>query len=92
MEEGHGKLWPKTWKAFKYVWEHHADDADWFIKADDDTYMFTDNLLSFLSPYDPSEPHYFGGYWKYNDDHIVNLGGPGTVDFCDLICCVANQG
>ena len=33
-----------VFQAFTYVWENHRDDADWFIKADDDTFVIMENL------------------------------------------------
>ena len=81
-EEGHDHLWPKTQKAFQYVWEHHRDDANWFFKADDDTYVFMDNLRSFLGRHDPNKAHYFGQTVDYGNNTIINLGGPGKT--CNL--------
>ena len=60
VEEGWDNLWPKTVKAFQYVWEHHRDEADWFVKADDDTWIFMDNLRSTLGRYDANRAHYLG--------------------------------
>lgn len=34
--EGRQFLWGKTKEAFIYAYNNHFDDADWFVKADDD--------------------------------------------------------
>lgn len=35
-ENGRKNLWKKTRLALEYVYKNHIDDADWFLRADDD--------------------------------------------------------
>ena len=44
VQEGRNFLYDKVRKGFSYAWDHHKDDADWFLKADDDTYVIVENL------------------------------------------------
>lgn len=62
-ETGREHLTSRTMKTFDYVHAHHVDDADWFMKADDDTYVIVENLRYFLSKEDPSQPLYFGHHF-----------------------------
>nr|KAG5709400.1 hypothetical protein BaRGS_029249 [Batillaria attramentaria] len=64
VSEGRQHLTAKTMQAFRYVYENHLDDADWFMKADDDTYVIVENLRYFLSSYNTEEPIYFGHTFK----------------------------
>ncbi|CAG0898585.1 unnamed protein product [Darwinula stevensoni] len=60
VKEDRDELWNKTREAFRYVYQHHRNDADWFLKADDDTYVIVENLRHMLLHRDPLEPVVFG--------------------------------
>ncbi|XP_035824825.1 glycoprotein-N-acetylgalactosamine 3-beta-galactosyltransferase 1 [Aplysia californica] len=79
VSEGREHLTAKTMKAFKYVYDNHFNDADWFMKADDDTYVILENLRYFLSGEDSSKPVYFGHRFKVIVQQGYASGGGGYV-------------
>ena len=79
----------------KIIWEkfeHHVkycifisilfrDKADWFMKADDDTYVIVENLRYMLEPYSSSQPIYFGCKFKPHVNQGYMSGGAGNFHF-----------
>ena len=73
----------------KYMYDNYLDDYNWFLRADDDVYVRTKELVDFLSQLDPSEPLYMGqpGLGKPEDRERLKLlphehfcmGGPGIL-------------
>ena len=63
-----GNIWEKTHLMWTAVADMYIDKADWFVKVDDDTFLFVNHLKKFTQYYNPKIPRYFGhtilNYWK----------------------------
>lgn len=80
----------------RHMYKHHLEEYEWFIKADDDTYMHMERLRKTLSVFDPSIPMILG---KPYASKCTGVDGPGplwrdfvTVTFCHggagyVVCC-----
>ncbi|KAG7265352.1 hypothetical protein CRUP_027077 [Coryphaenoides rupestris] len=79
VSEGRDQLYWKTIRAFQYIHRHHLDDADWFLKADDDTFVVVENLRRTLSAHDTEEPLYLGRRFRPFMAQGYMSGGAGYV-------------
>ena len=59
LNDTYSELTDKVLYTLKYVFSEYPD-YDWYMKADDDTYVFTDNLRWFLSQKNSSQPVTYG--------------------------------
>jgi hypothetical protein len=74
LTAGYQHLTKKTTFAFYYAYETLIDQFDWFVKADDDTYIIIENLKSFLNEHNSSQAITFGYNFKVCfKDQIVNV-------------------
>lgn len=79
VSEGRSQLYLKTIRAFQYLHAHHLQDANWFLKADDDTFVVVENLRYLLSQHDTEEPVYFGHRFRPLVRQGYMSGGAGYV-------------
>ena len=79
VSEGRDNLYWKTIRAFQYIHQHHLEEADWFLKADDDTFVVVENLRNTLYKYDTEKPLYFGRRFAPFISQGYMSGGAGYV-------------
>ncbi|KAJ2948900.1 hypothetical protein O0L34_g5832 [Tuta absoluta] len=79
VKEGRSNLWPKARAAFKYVHQYYGDKYDWFLRADDDTYIVMENLRYLLADLNPKDPLYIGCRFKRYVTQGYMSGGAGVI-------------
>ena len=85
-------VYPPLKKAFavmKYMYSHHINEFNWFIRADDDMYVRNKKLMDLLNKMNPYERVYLGraGAGRKEDLKRLELlpherycmGGPGVI-------------
>uniref|UniRef100_A0A0N5C8Q3 N-acetylgalactosaminide beta-1,3-galactosyltransferase n=1 Tax=Strongyloides papillosus TaxID=174720 RepID=A0A0N5C8Q3_STREA len=80
-------LWQKTKFAFSLAFDHYytinkRKGFDWFLKADDDTFILVENLKMYLKMKNENKNYYFGCKMNYKNKSIPNgymSGGAGYV-------------
>lgn len=79
LDENYNKMAKKVLLVLRIAYEKFLNDFDWFLLVDDDTYVFVDNLYSFINRLDTNNPLVYG----YNFKHVVKAGytsgGGGTL-------------
>ncbi|KAF7692020.1 glycoprotein-N-acetylgalactosamine 3-beta-galactosyltransferase 1 [Silurus meridionalis] len=79
VSEGRDNLYWKTIRALQYIHTHHLDAADWFLKADDDTFVVVENLRRLLNRHDTEKPIYLGHRFRVFVAQGYMSGGAGYV-------------
>ncbi|XP_064456414.1 glycoprotein-N-acetylgalactosamine 3-beta-galactosyltransferase 1-like [Ornithodoros turicata] len=79
VHESRANLWGKTKASFLEVYNNYLNESDWFLKADDDTYVIVENLRYFLLDKNSSEPVYYGCRFKPYVKQGYMSGGAGYV-------------
>lgn len=88
--EKYRKLTDKTYRSLIYV-KNHFGNFDWYLKADDDTYVFIDNLRKFVINKNASEPVTFGFDFKRYVDEGYHSGGAGYLMSREAINRIATK-
>eukprot|EP00038_Savillea_parva_P025178 m.46544 g.46544 ORF g.46544 m.46544 type:complete len:896 (-) comp6779_c0_seq1:129-2816(-) len=55
-------IWEKMWRSWVWVREHRAHNFEWFVKVDDDCFLFPENIRWYVQArgWSPMDTHYFG--------------------------------
>ncbi|KAL7071300.1 hypothetical protein ACQ4LE_009351 [Meloidogyne hapla] len=83
VPEGREFLWAKTKASFKYIYDNvDISKYEWFLKADDDTFVIVENLRKLLEKYSTDSLIYFGAIFHFMDASLNQTypsGGAGYV-------------
>lgn len=79
IEDSRSHLTGKTMTMLNYMYNNYLNDYQWFMKADDDTFVIMENLKLLLSKCDHEKPIYLGHHFKVHLKQGYMSGGAGYV-------------
>jgi glycoprotein-N-acetylgalactosamine 3-beta-galactosyltransferase len=89
ITEDYFRITDKTLKTIEYVYDNLMNDFDWFVRANDDTYIIVENLRLFLADKCPNEKKNYGKVLQYvhhkhrytsgNNSAGFHQGGSGVI-------------
>ncbi|VUZ51002.1 unnamed protein product [Hymenolepis diminuta] len=77
--ESRDNLWEKTRQGLIHAYQAEIDKYDYFMKADDDTFVIVENLRYLLAGKNPNEPFLMGRRFKTFIKQGYTSGGAGYV-------------
>ena len=78
VKDSYDKLTDKVLLTFKYLYNKYGD-YDWYLKADDDSFIFVDNLREFVADKNASMPVTYGYDFKVIVEKGYHSGGGGYL-------------
>ncbi|KAI6179119.1 hypothetical protein M3Y98_00576200 [Aphelenchoides besseyi] len=67
--------WEKIRRVFRYVYETTNNQYDWYLRADDDSYVVMDNARQLVEEYNPKTPLVLGYRWGFFEPRGYVDGG-----------------
>ncbi|XP_067653652.1 glycoprotein-N-acetylgalactosamine 3-beta-galactosyltransferase 1-like isoform X1 [Haliotis asinina] len=92
ITDAHGTLTEKIVHAFTHMYTTSLDQYDWFLKADDDTYVIVENLKFLLAHLNSSKPVYVGDHFAPFSPNGYMGGGAGYAVSREALRRLVEQG
>ncbi|XP_071098499.1 glycoprotein-N-acetylgalactosamine 3-beta-galactosyltransferase 1-like [Haliotis cracherodii] len=92
IPDSHRTLTEKIVHAFTHMYNTSLDEYDWFLKADDDTYVIVENLKFLLAHLNASKPVYVGDHFAPFSPNGYMSGGAGYAVSREALRRLVEQG
>lgn len=79
FQEDYNRMGEKCLRTLRTAYELYASEHNWFLLADDDTFVFVDNLFRFVRARDSGRPLTYGYNFRTIIDQGYHSGGAGIL-------------
>ena len=81
MTDNYERITEKALLTFEYIYDNLMEEFDWFVRANDDTYIIMENLKLFLANKCPDEKIIYGKILKHFRGSSLYKDGNNTKGF-----------